>query len=104
MYASSDRSANRFDQSFPGAPRNNLFDRRKFNIVNLHQLFNAAQTDSATLSLSASKSGGGIDEEAVGEFVSDAVRLEMVDPHDIALLERVFLQARETEGGSHSRL
>ena len=83
---------------------NNLFDRRKFNIVNLHQLSNAGQTGSATLSFSASKSGGGVDEEAIGEFVSDAVRLEMVDPHDIALLERVFQQARETEGGSHSQL
>ncbi|MEA3302642.1 MAG: hypothetical protein U9Q75_05110 [Pseudomonadota bacterium] len=80
-----------------------LFDRRQFNIVNLHQLSNAMQTGSATLSFSASQSGDGVDEDAIRMFIRDVVRLEMVDPHDLAMLDGVFQQAGEIEGGKHSR-
>jgi hypothetical protein len=80
-----------------------LFDKRQFNIVNLHQLSNAMQTGSATLSFSASKSGDGVDEGAIRDFISDVVRLEMVDPHDLARLDSIFQQAGEVEDGCHSR-
>ncbi len=80
-----------------------LFDKRQFNIVNLHQLSNAMETGSATLSFSASKSGDGVDEDAIREFISDVVRLEMADPYDLARLDGVFQQAGKIEEGSHSR-
>ena len=80
-----------------------LFDQRQFNIINLHQLSNAMQTGSATLSFSASKSGDGVDEDAIREFIRDVVRLEMVDASDFARLDSIFQQAGEIEGAVHSR-